>query len=83
MTCETSRLPSLFYLNGNEFPLQIFLPHQSAYVEVGDVGKRSVPTPSIDKKDLEKENMQKKITLVTYWVEAATRLNMEHILSVY
>lgn len=52
-------------------------------VEVGDVGKRSVPTPSIDKKDLEKENMQKKITLVTYWVEAATRLNMEHILSVY
>lgn len=46
------------------------------------MGKRSVPTP-IDKKDLEKENMQKKITLVTYWVEAATRLNMEHILSVY
>lgn len=52
-------------------------------VEVGDVGKRSVKTPSIDKKDLEKENMQKKITLVTYWVEAAACLNMEHILSVY
>lgn len=49
-------------------------------VEVGNVGKRSVPSPSIDKKDI---HMQKKITLVTYWVEAATRLNMEHILSVY
>lgn len=52
-------------------------------VEVGDVGNRSVPVPPFDKKDLEKENMQKKITLVTYRVEAATRLNMEHIWSMY
>ncbi|KAL9977968.1 hypothetical protein ACROYT_G015437 [Oculina patagonica] len=52
-------------------------------VEVGDVDKRSVPTPSIAKKDLEKDNMQKKINLVTYRVEAAKRLNMENILSVY
>ena len=51
-------------------------------MEVGDVDKRSVPTP-IAKKDLEKENLQKKINHVTYSVEAAKRLNMENILSVY
>lgn len=52
-------------------------------VEVGDVGKRLVFIFFIDKKDLEKENMQEKIILVIYWVEVVICFNMEYILSVY
>lgn len=52
-------------------------------VEVGDLDQWSVPTPSIDKKNFEKENMQNKINLVTYWVEAAKCLEMEHVMNIY
>lgn len=52
-------------------------------VEIGEVGNRTVAPLTIERKDLEKENLEKKIKIVTYWVEAASRLNMDNIRSMY
>ncbi len=52
-------------------------------VDVGKVGDKTVATPSIEKKDLEKERLAKKIVVITYWVEAASRLNMDNLRNMY
>lgn len=52
-------------------------------VEIGEVGNRIVVFFIIERKDLEKENLEKKIKIVIYWVEVVSRLNMDNIRSMY
>lgn len=52
-------------------------------VDIGKVGNKTVPNATIEKKDLEKERLENKIIVITYWVEAALRLNMDNVRNLY
>ena len=52
-------------------------------VDIGNVCDKTVPNPTIEKKDLENKRLENKIIITTYWVEAASRLNMDNVKNLY